>query len=58
MNMSKTLACPRPTPYHPDGTPCGYEWTPRVANPKCCPQCRYRPTGSRNGLPWRIVADA
>ena len=56
--MSKTLACPRPTPYHPDGTPCGYEWTPRVENPKCCPQCRYRPTGSRNGLPWRIVADA
>jgi Zn finger protein HypA/HybF involved in hydrogenase expression len=21
---------------------CNYEWTPRITNPKCCPECKTR----------------
>lgn len=23
-----------------DGTPCGYEWTPRIINVTICPRCK------------------
>jgi len=41
-----TIRCPR----------CKWEWIPRVASPKECPSCKYRPTGKgvrEAGWDWR-----
>ena len=31
---------------------CGYEWTPRVKNPKACPECKIRLKKNTPGVTW------
>lgn len=41
----KETVCPRPH--------CGYVWTPKVAKPKACPECKHRLKGK-----WIELSDA
>jgi hypothetical protein len=42
-NSNNNTICPR----------CGYEWTPRVTNPKACPECTCRLHKARKPLPLK-----
>ena len=37
---------------------CGYEWEPRINNPKCCPDCKTRLRRHKLAGPTRTVSIA